>query len=156
MNLREKAFLFIATGFGIGYIPLIPGTFGTLPGLPICYFLAQVPTVVAGGFIIIIISVSMWVAGKAEKYLGQKDPGKIVIDEIAGLTVALVGLPFNLFNVVAGFIAFRIFDVLKPFPLRRFEKLFPGGIGVVMDDIGAGIYANILIRLVLWIVEMIR
>lgn len=156
MNLRAKALIFLATGLGIGYIPLIPGTFGTLPGLPLCYLLAKVPTAVAGGAIIVIILVSMWIADQAEKSLGQKDPRKIVIDEIAGLTVALGGLPFEFLTVIAGFAAFRVFDALKPFPLRGFEKQFPGGIGVVMDDVGAGIYANILVRLLLWVIEIIR
>lgn len=156
MNLADKAVIFLATGFGIGYIPLMPGTFGTLPGLPLCFLLAQVHAAVALGAVVAIIVVAMWIAGKAEKSLGQKDPGKIVIDEIAGMTVAMAGLPFEVFTVIAGFAAFRLFDVLKPFPLRNFEKRFSGGIGVVMDDVGAGVYANFLVRLSLWVIEFIR
>lgn len=153
MSFSDKAVVFLATGFGLGFIPLAPGTFGTLPGIPLCYVLARVPVAAAAGLIICIIAVSMWIAGAAEKSLGQKDPGKIVIDEIAGLTVALLGLPFDAFHVVAGFIAFRIFDAWKPFPLRNLEKRFSGGIGVVIDDVGAGIYANILLRLLLLMIK---
>lgn len=153
MSFKEKAVVFLATGFGLGFIPLIPGTFGTLPGIALCYFLVQVPVAAAAGLIICIIAVAIWIAGAAEKSLGQKDPGKIVIDEIAGLTVALFGFPFDTFHVVAGFIAFRIFDVWKPFPLRNLEKRFSGGTGVVIDDVGAGIYANILVRLLLLFIQ---
>lgn len=147
MRFSDKAVVFFATGFGLGYIPVVPGTFGTLPGLPLCYLLAQIPLAAAAGIVIVVIASAMWIAGSAEKSLGQKDPGKIVIDEIAGLAVALLGLPFDAFHVMAGFIAFRIFDAWKPFPLRIFEKRFSGGFGVVIDDVGAGIYANILVRL---------
>ena len=155
MSLSDKAVVFIATGFGLGYIPLIPGTFGTLPGLPLCFFLAQVPVAIATVFVIGLIVLAMWLAGAAEKSLGQKDPGKIVIDEIAGLTVALLGLPFDAFHVIAGFIAFRIFDAWKPYPLRAMEKRFSGGVGVVIDDVGAGIYANILLRLLALLIPTI-
>lgn len=156
MKLRAKALIFLATGFGIGYIPLVPGTFGTLPGLPLCYLLSRVDMVIAAAAVLVIILVSMWIAGEAEKALQQKDPRKIVIDEIAGMTVALAGLPFNALTVIAGFVSFRVFDAWKPYPLREFEKRFSGGVGVVMDDIGAGVYANILVRLLTLTVELIR
>ena len=156
MNFSDKAVVFVATGFGTGYIPLIPGTFGTLPGLPLCFVLAQLPVALATGSVICIIALAMWLSGAAEKSLGQKDPGKIVIDEIAGLAVALLGLPFDAFHVVGGFIAFRIFDAWKPYPLKKLEKRFSGGVGVVIDDVGAGIYANILIRLLALLVSNIR
>ena len=156
MTLRDKAVIFLATGFGIGFIPLIPGTFGTLPGLPLCFLLAQLPLGYAICAIAIIIAGSIWIAGEAEKELGQKDPGKIVIDEIAGLTVALAGLPFEAFEVMTGFVAFRVFDAWKPYPLKYLEKRFSGGTGVVLDDIGAGIYTNILIRLLALTLAHIR
>ena len=151
MTLRDRALIFLATGFGIGYIPLIPGTFGTLPGLPLCFLLAQLNTAAAAGAVAVIALVSMGIAGAGEKLLKQKDPRKIVIDEIAGLQIALFGLPFNLLAVVSGFIAFRIFDIWKPYPLRSFETRFSGGVGVVMDDLGAGVYANLLVRVILYL-----
>lgn len=152
MNFRGKAFVFFATGFGIGFLPLTPGTFGSLPGLLLCYWLTMLQPAAAAFFIVALIAVSMWVAGRAEKALGQKDPHKIVIDEIAGMTVALAGLPFDALSAVSGFVAFRFFDVLKPFPVNWLEKRFPGGAGVVMDDVGAGIYANLFVRLLLFLV----
>ena len=153
MRLRDRVFIFLATGCGIGYVPLIPGTFGTLPGLPLCFLMAKIPIAVAAGAVVGIILVSMWIAGEAEKALGQKDPRKIVIDEIAGLAVALMGLPFNSVTVVLGFIVFRVFDSWKPFPLRLLERRLSGGIGVVMDDVGAGIYTNALIRMAVWLAD---
>ena len=156
MRFTDKAVVWVATGFGLGFIPLIPGTFGTLPGLVICYFLAQVPVAFAAPVVIGFIALSMGLAGAAERLLGKKDPGHIVIDEIAGLAVALFGLPFDAFHVVAGFITFRIFDAWKPYPLKKMEKRFAGGVGVVIDDVGAGIYANILVRLLALLVATIR
>jgi len=147
MPFKRKAVVFLATGFGFGCVPVIPGTFGTLPGLPVCYLLAQLPVAVAALSVVILITVAMWIAGAAEEAFQQKDPGKIVIDEIAGLAVALLGLPFDLFHVVTGFVAFRLIDAWKPFPLRLMEKRLSGGVGVVMDDVGAGIYTHILVRL---------
>jgi len=83
----------------------------------------------------------------AEKILIQKDPGCIVIDEIAGIMIAFLGMPFNTISVAAGFITFRFFDILKPFPIRYMERRIAGGAGVVMDDLMAGVYSNIALRL---------
>ncbi len=83
----------------------------------------------------------------AEKILIQKDPGCIVIDEIAGIMIALLGMPFNTISVAAGFITFRIIDILKPFPIRYMERRLTGGVGVVTDDLMAGVYSNIILRL---------
>jgi len=90
------------------------------------------------------------IASAAEKILKQKDPGQIVIDEIAGLAVTFAGLPFNLKTVLAGFIIFRAFDILKPFPIRVLEKRVGGGAGVVLDDVLAGVYANLVMRFVIY------
>ncbi len=83
----------------------------------------------------------------AEKLLIQKDPGCIVIDEIAGIMIAFLGMPFNAFSIAAGFVTFRFFDILKPFPIRYMERRLAGGVGVVMDDLMAGVYSNIALRL---------
>jgi len=91
------------------------------------------------------------IADAAEKILKQNDPGCIVIDEIAGMMVTLIGLPFNPITVVIGFIIFRILDILKPFPIRNLDKRIPGGLGVVADDVAAGIIANLLLRIIIHI-----
>lgn len=83
----------------------------------------------------------------AEKILKQNDPGCIVIDEIAGIMVTFLSLPFNTITVIAGFLIFRFFDILKPFPIRSMERKLAGGTGIVMDDLLAGVYSNIALRL---------
>jgi len=100
---------------------------------------------------LLFIFFAVYIADAAEKLLKQSDPGCIVIDEIAGMMVTLIGLPFNLITVVMGFIIFRILDILKPFPIRNLDKRIPGGLGVVADDVGAGIIANLMLRIIIQI-----
>ena len=146
MRLRDRAILFISSGGFVGKIPFAPGTFGSVLGLPVCYCLAFVKVQIAILVTVLFIAFSIWIADRAEKLLRSKDPGYIVIDEIAGLLVTFLGIPFNLLNGVAGFLIFRIMDILKPFPARMLEKQIPGGAGVVLDDVVAGIYSNLLLR----------
>jgi len=146
MRLRDRAILFISSGGFIGKIPVASGTVGSVLGLPICYFLSIAKVQIAILFTLLFVIFSTWIAHRAEKLLGEKDPGYIVIDEIAGLLVVFIGIPFNLLNGVAGFLIFRIMDILKPFPARMLEKHLPGGAGVVMDDVAAGLYSNLLLR----------
>lgn len=149
MNSKEKTVMLLATGGHVGNIPFAPGTFGSLAGLPLCFFLSLCGTSFVAIFIIAFIVLSIWVAQEAEKLMEEKDPGCIVIDEIAGIMVTLLGLPFDPFTVVAGFLIFRILDIFKPFPARLLERTIPGGAGVVLDDIAAGIWGNLILRIVL-------
>ena len=146
MNFPDKVAVFLATGFYIGKIPLAPGTFGSLIGLPLCFLLAEIQLSAAIIAVLLIIALAIWISNVAERTLERKDPGCIVIDEIAGMVVTLIGLPFNLTTATIGFILFRILDILKPFPIRILEKRLPGGLGIVADDVVAGIFANVLIR----------
>lgn len=90
---------------------------------------------------------AVWIAGRAEAALGRKDAPTIVIDEVAGMLVTLAGVPFSPGAVVAGFVLFRAFDVLKPWPARLIERRLPGGWGVVLDDVAAGVYGNLTLQL---------
>ena len=146
MRLRDRAILFISSGGFVGKISFAPGTFGSVLGLPVCYCLAFVKVRIAILLTLLFVVFSIWIADRAEKLLRSKDPGYIVIDEIAGLLVTFLGIPFNLLNGAAGFLIFRIMDILKPFPARMIEKQLPGGAGVVMDDVAAGLYSNLLLR----------
>lgn len=148
MNFKEKSVMLLATGCFTGYIPFAPGTFGSIAGLPLCFLLSMTKLPVAILFILIFIFFAIWISTRAEKILKQNDPGCIVIDEIAGIMVTFLGLPFNTISVVAGFAAFRFFDILKPFPVRSMERKFAGGTGIVLDDIAAGILSNLVLRLV--------
>ena len=96
---------------------------------------------------------AIWIAGEAEKMLGKKDPGCIVIDEIAGMAVTLLAIPFTLQNAIAGFLLFRFFDVLKPPPIRTIDKKVHGGVGIVLDDVIAGVFANLVLRTGIWLLN---
>ncbi|MDD2390321.1 MAG: phosphatidylglycerophosphatase A [Desulfobacterales bacterium] len=147
MNYKDKWVVFFATGGYIGKIPFAPGTFGTLPGVLICYVMSCMGIPAAVGIAVLLTIVSIWISERAEFLLNQKDPGCIVIDEIAGMAITLLGLPFNALTVVAGFVLFRLFDILKPWPVGYLDRNLSGGTGIVLDDVAAGILANIVIRL---------
>jgi len=151
MNFANKTAVFLATGGYVGRIPFAPGTFGSLIGLPLCFLLAgiQLPAAIVAALIFILLAI--WISGAAAKTLKRKDPGCIVIDEIAGMVVTFIGLPFTLTTAVLGFILFRILDILKPFPIRTIDQRLSGGLGIVADDVVAGIFANILLRILLYI-----
>jgi phosphatidylglycerophosphatase A len=155
MKFRDRAVIFLATGLLIGNVPFAPGTFGSLIGLPLAFLLSRLNLLLSVSFILLFVFFAIAVASAAEKILSKKDPAKIVIDEIAGLMVTFAGLPFNLGTAIAGFIIFRAFDILKPFPIRALERKVPGGGGVVLDDVLAGIYANLILRLAFYIAGVI-
>ena len=155
MKFRERAVLFLATGFFIGTVPFAPGTFGSVIGLPICFLISRLDILIGVICTVLFILFAIWVAAAAEKVLRKRDAGEIVIDEIAGLIVTFIGLPFTLKTVIAGFIIFRTFDILKPFPIRFLEKKVAGGSGVVLDDVLAGLYGNLILRLAIYITGII-
>ncbi|RZB35305.1 MAG: phosphatidylglycerophosphatase A [Desulfobacteraceae bacterium Eth-SRB1] len=141
--------MFFATGCFIGNIPFAPGTFGTILGLPLCFLLAKTELPVAVLLTVIFIIFAVLISHDAEKILKKNDPGCIIIDEIAGLMVALFGLPFNVIYASAGFAIFRFFDILKPFPIRLIERKLSGGTAIVLDDVAAGICTNLVLRVLL-------
>jgi phosphatidylglycerophosphatase A len=144
--LNEKLITFLATGFGSGLVPVAPGTAGTLVGVLICLLCLPMPWIVRLFFVLVLLALSFYVSGQAEKIYQKKDDQRIVIDEIIGLQITMLPVAINALNLCAGFVLFRIFDIFKPFPLRNLQEL-PGGWGVVSDDVGAGIYAGFLMWL---------
>jgi len=146
MNFKQKSVIFIATGCYIGNITFAPGTFGTVLGLLLCFFLSKIDYSMAVLLTLIFILCAIWIASEAEKILKTEDPGCIVIDEIAGIILTLSGLPFNITSVTAGFLIFRALDIWKPYPIRFLENKFSGGIGIVLDDVVAGILSNLILR----------
>ncbi len=153
MKNSSKFFVGLATGGYIGFIPFAPGTFGSLPGIPLFYFMSSLPLLPAFSFLIGLILFSVWVAGKGESALKAKDPGCIVIDEIVGMAVTFFAIPFNIYLAILGFFVFRFFDILKPFPVNYLEKKFTGGLGVVIDDVAAGIMSNIVLQVILLVMK---
>ena len=116
--------MFLATGCYIGNISFAPGTFGSVLGLLLCFLLSKIDFSIAVLLTLVFILSAIWVANEAEQILGEKDPGCIVIDEIAGIILTLFGLPFNMTSVIAGFLIFRTLDIWKPYPIRFFEHRF--------------------------------
>ena len=143
---KDQVIQVLATGFGAGLSPVAPGTVGTLVGLVICLFSYPLAWPLRLLYVVAISSVSVYVAGQAEKLYGKKDDQRIVIDEIAGLQVTMLPVAITGLHLLLAFVLFRIFDIWKPFPLNRFQK-FPGGWGVVADDLGAGVYGGLVLFL---------
>jgi phosphatidylglycerophosphatase A len=147
MTIKQRFFMFAATGAMVGYAPVAPGTWGTLVGIPLVFLCSLLPLSWQAFAVVLFIMGAIWIAQEAETIFGKKDPGAIVIDEMAGYLVALCGLPVTLPSLVVGFLVFRFFDIVKPFPIRYFERQFSGGAGVVLDDIFAGLYTGLVLRL---------
>jgi phosphatidylglycerophosphatase A len=145
-RIKNRLVSFIATGGYIGYVPLAPGTWGSVLGVGVFLLLASLPLPVYGVLLISFIIFGTWGAGEAERLLGKKDPAPIVIDEIAGMLVTYFALPVAVWPVLLGFGFFRLFDVCKPLP--QLEQL-PGGWGIMLDDLCAGLVTQCLVRLVL-------
>jgi phosphatidylglycerophosphatase A len=146
MPWKNKLILTAATGFGLGYSPVAPGTVGTLAGLPLIWISQGIPAAAHVFFGVCVILAAVFAADQAEKILDQKDPGAIVIDEMAGYWVTMCLVPVTPVTLLAGFLAFRCFDVFKIPPVRYFERQFSGGAGVVLDDIMAGVLAALTVK----------
>jgi phosphatidylglycerophosphatase A len=140
---------FVATGGYVGFLPIAPGTWGSLVGLGLFLLLAPLPLLLYSIVLVSLIAIGLWVAGEVERLLGQKDASPIVIDEIAGMLLTYLALPSAWVPVLSGFIFFRIFDILKPIP--QLERL-PGGWGIMLDDLCAGVLAHFCVRLVILLI----
>ena len=140
--------LLLASWFFTGLMPKAPGTFGTLAAVPLAIAVNYLGVIYGTLSLVIFISVAVLTSGLSRKLIGRDDPREIVIDEAAGFSVTLFLLPLSWFSLSLGFLLFRLFDIFKPFPIRRLEKI-KGGVGIVLDDLLAGVYANLILRLVL-------
>jgi phosphatidylglycerophosphatase A len=145
---RDRIILFIAQGGYSGRVPKAPGTAGTAVGVLVFLALGGAAPAGYGLALAAVIGIGTWTAGEADRILGTKDGQSIVIDEIAGFLVAMFLVPFTWWGLAAVFALFRFFDILKPWPADRLQSV-PGGPGVMLDDIIAGIYANAVFRLAL-------
>jgi phosphatidylglycerophosphatase A len=143
---QRSLILFLATGFYGGYAPFAPGTFGTVVGVAFFWCFSHFSPVLYLVTTIAFVFLSAWLADKAEQILQRKDAPAIVIDEISGFLVTMLFVPCSLTMVLAGFLLFRGFDIGKVFPSRWIECTIPGGWGVVLDDVVAGVYANIVLQ----------
>ncbi len=144
--LNEKLIKLAAAGLGSGYAPLAPGTAGSLVGIPLYLAFSAFPGPLWLLTLAAFTCLAWYLADGAERLFGRKDAQCIVIDEIAGLQWTLFLVEPTLLRIAAGFVLFRLFDVVKPFPARRFQERLPGGYGVVADDLAAALYAAALLR----------
>ncbi len=141
----------VATCAGVGRVPLAPGTAGSVLALPVYLVFYHQPLGLRVLSLLALVALAVWAADRAERLLGRRDPPSVVIDEVAGLLVALAWLAPSVTTLTCGFLLFRAFDILKVPPARWVERRLPGGLAVVMDDLVAGVYANVCLRLILWI-----
>ena len=143
-----KARFLIASCLGIGHFPVAPGTVGSAAGLLLYWALSAAggwPPTLAG--LAVMTLLGFWSAGAGEERYGEKDPGAVVIDEVAGQMLTLLFLAPTWPVLVAGFLLFRLLDIIKPFPARRLEKL-PGGSGIMADDLMVGLYGNLILHVI--------
>lgn len=136
-----------AFGFGSGLAPKAPGTFGTLAAVPLYLVLAPLPLWLYIALTAFISVVGIWICGESSRRLGVHDHGGIVWDEFAGLLVTLIALPSGLMWLVLGFALFRFFDIVKPWPIGWLDAKIPGGAGIMVDDLVAGLYGFLVIQL---------
>jgi len=142
-----KADRIIATAGFVGHFPIAPGTAGTALAAVIYWFAGLNVPLLGAGFIFLFLLLGIRASSAMQRQLGS-DPPQVVIDEVVGFWIALFALPKSLALVVVGFLLFRVFDIWKPFPIRKIENL-PQGWGIMADDVLAGIYTNVVLRLVL-------
>ncbi|MDP2391816.1 MAG: phosphatidylglycerophosphatase A [Methylococcaceae bacterium] len=135
--------LFLAFGFGSGLAKKAPGTFGTLAAVPLYLALVQAQSLMVYSVVtLLVILVGVWICGQAAEKLGEHDFGGIVWDEIAGFLVTMCLVPFTWQAVALGFILFRVFDIVKPWPIRWIDRQVHGGLGIMLDDVLAGVFAG--------------
>jgi phosphatidylglycerophosphatase A len=139
----------LATFFGVGRLPWAPGTWGSLAGLLLAWPFLDRPWVLAAAVVALTI-ISIPACTRAEALIGEKDPPSIVVDEVVGIWTALVALPHpqaetRIYYALMAFVLFRLFDIWKPFPWKK-AQILPGGWGILVDDLGAGLYANLFLR----------
>jgi phosphatidylglycerophosphatase A len=145
MKIGGRIIMALSTFFYLGYLP-VSGTVASLAGI-FLFYLIKGNAPLHLGLTLLLILLGLLLAGPAEKIAGKKDAGCIVIDEVSGMLLALLFLPYDIRLLISGFILFRILDTLKPYPADRLQDL-EGGIGIMSDDIVAGVYTNIILQLV--------
>ena len=141
--------VWMSTGLGIGYIPVASGTFGTLWGVLLFYLIRAWPWQLSAGATLLFILFSVFCAQHAEEAFEGHDSSRIVIDEVAGYLVTVIAVPFSPKTMVLAFLLFRLFDIVKPYPIRLIDRRWGGGWGVVMDDVLAGVFANLCLQVIM-------
>ncbi len=151
--LRFKLLLnplhFLSFGFGSGYMPVAPGTFGTLVAIPVFLLLSQFDTGLYAAILVVMFFLGIWVCGYTSHALGVHDHKAIVWDEVVGYMITMLMVPPTFLNICAGFVLFRLFDIWKPWPINLLDKHVHGGLGIMLDDVLAGLFALVILQLIL-------
>jgi phosphatidylglycerophosphatase A len=149
-STRKNDFvIFLATGFFTGFLPTMPGTWGTFAGIPLVIISHRLTSIMQAVFTLVFVFFAALIAGRAEILFQDRDARPIVIDEMVGFLITLLWLPLNFLTLCLGFVLFRLFDIVKPPPIGILEKRLHGGWGIVLDDVLAGVFANVTLRLLL-------
>ncbi|MDD3650293.1 phosphatidylglycerophosphatase A [Immundisolibacter sp.] len=146
--LRDPACA-LALGFGAGLAPRAPGTCGALLGLPLAAALTRLPVAMAVLVLGLLSVLGVWCCARAGQRLGVSDHPAIVWDEVIGMALALLAVPFGWWQYLLGFALFRLFDILKPWPVGALDRQVGGGLGVMLDDLAAGVLAGVTLQLAL-------
>lgn len=140
----------IALGFGAGLAPVAPGTVGTLAAIPLYLLLEPLPAIAYAALVSVLFLLGVWACGKTARDFNDPDPSAVVWDEVVGFLITMFMAPAGWVYVVIGFVLFRVFDILKPFPINALQSA-PGGWGILLDDVLAGVYAALLLRGIAWL-----
>lgn len=143
-------FHFLGFGFGSGLIPLMPGTMGSLAAIPLILFMSYFGLVAYLSITFISVLIGIVICNEVSSDLGVHDHGSIVWDEIAGMMIVFIAIPITWYNVVLGFLLFRVFDILKPWPISFLDKHVHGGLGIMLDDILAGVFALFALHVIIF------
>lgn len=146
-RIVRDPYCFLAFGFGSGLAPVAPGTFGTLAAIPIYWLLAGLDLPLYAGLVLGLFLAGIPICRRCEESLGVHDASGIVWDEIVGYLITMVAIPFSWQAAALGFVLFRLFDILKPWPISRIDRAVPGGLGVMLDDALAGVLAALCLSL---------
>lgn len=153
--MRERLILFLATGFGVGRLPVAPGTAGSLVGVAYWWLLTHGAVWLYWPLFALVALAAVWLCGAAAEIQRKPDPPSVVMDEICAMPLALAGIGHEWWQVALGFLWFRVYDVWKPPPVRE-SQAFAGGVGIVLDDLLAAGYACATTHAVLWLVGRVR
>ena len=154
VNFRElikRPACFLGLGFGSGLAPVAPGTFGTLAAIPIYCLMQNLSLTIYLVLTIIAFIVGIWICQQSADWLGKEDPSAVVWDEIVGYLITMIAAPTGWLWIVIGFVLFRFFDILKPWPISLADREIHGGLGIMVDDVIAGVFAGVLLQSIFYL-----
>ena len=149
-ELHDRAAVLLARGFGVGCSPVAPGPVGTAVAVPLVCLQLVLSTEVFLVFVLVFVLGAVYVAAVADKQMDETDDPSIVVDEMAGFLIAMAYVPLTPWSLLGGFVLFRALDIFKPPPINTVERKFSGGLGIVGDDLVAGLMTNALLQLAIW------